>query len=180
VRKVETIGSIIEYVLDNIWDIFSFLFIVWAGSKLLVVKINHKKKLESFAKKTGNRPVAIVIGIGRDPVAAVETFLQQNNCNIPVLNWVYDSYLETRDYPLAMQEINKLRKRASGLGATEALVFFAGPVEIATFVGTSFANWVPVKVYKYENGTYKMTLVLDTELAKAEKLSDAFANKLLG
>jgi hypothetical protein len=38
-----------------------------------------------------------------------------------------------------------------------------GPVSLAVGIGAVFDNWVPVKVYQYVNGTYKLDLVLHKE-----------------
>ena len=48
-----------------------------------------------------NRPIAIVIGIGNDPLAQVKKFLKdQNKENVEILDYIFSDYLQPRSIPM--------------------------------------------------------------------------------
>lgn len=173
----------INYVLDNIWDIIGTVALLWAASSLFIAKRKWQKKIiamKSHENGLSKRPVAICIGIGKSPCASVKAFLAEKKWDIPILSWVTEGFLKPEDYPGAMQKINNLRKQALDLGVSEALLFYAGPVDLAMFIGASFDNWVPVKVYAFANGTYELHLVLEREAARSSSLGEDLVKEIVG
>ena len=49
-----------------------------------------------------------------------------------------------------MLNINELKDQAMKAGATEVLLFYGGPVDLAIYVGARLQNWVPVKVFQLQ------------------------------
>ncbi len=173
----------VNYILDNVWDIIGTVALLWAASSLYVAKRKWQKKISAMnSQKDGlsKRPVAICIGIGKSPCASAKAFMEEKKWDIPILSWVTEGFLKPEDYPNAMVKINNLRKQALDLGVSEALLFYAGPVDLAMFIGASFDNWVPVKVYAFANGTYELHLVLEREAARSSSLSDDLAKEIMG
>ncbi|MFA6097019.1 MAG: hypothetical protein WC788_05320 [Candidatus Paceibacterota bacterium] len=173
----------VNYVIDNIWDIIGTAALLWAASSLHFAKRKWQKKIsamKSLENGLSKRPVAICIGVGKSPCASVKAFLQEKKWDIPILSWATEGFLKPEDYPGAMAKINSLRKQALDLGVSEALLFYAGPVDLAMFIGASFDNWVPVKVYAFANGTYELHLVLEREAARSSSLRDDLAKEIAG
>jgi len=171
-----------KYVLDNIWDIIGTAALLWAASSLYFAKRKWQKKISAMKGQENGlskRPVAICIGIGKSPCASVKAFMEEKGWDFPILSWVKEGFLHPEDYPSAMAKINDLRKQALDLGASEVQLFYAGPVDIGMFIGASFDNWVPVKVYAF-NGTYELRLVLEREAARSSSLSDDLAEEIAG
>lgn len=174
------IGS---YFFDNVWDIIGTVALLWAASSLYVAKRKWQKKISAMKSSENglsNRPVAICIGIGKSPCASVKAFMEEKGWEFPILSWVKEGFLQPEDYPGAMARINDLRKQALDLGVSEVQLFYAGPVDIGMFIGASFDNWVPVKVYAFINGTYQLRLVLERETARSSSLSDDLAKGIAG
>ena len=117
-------------------------FLIWRDKRRL------KRKMLSMdgTNEPSNRPIAIVIGIGNDPLAQVMKFLKDQNLeNVEILDYIFSDYLQPRGYPDAMISINRLKDDAQKLAASEVLLFYAGPVDLAVHTGASFGNWVPIK-----------------------------------
>jgi len=152
-------------------------FLIWRDKRRL------KRKMLSMDRtnEPSNRPIAIVIGIGNDPLAQVKKFLkEQKKENIEILEYIFSDYLQPRGYPDAMISINRLKDDAQKLAASEVLLFYAGPVDLAVHTGASFGNWVPIKVFAFakDKGTYEHKATLTRETARTATLSDQLARTL--
>jgi hypothetical protein len=79
-----------------------------------------------------------------------------------------------------MIEINKLKDEAQKLGVSEALLFYAGLVDLAIHTGASFSNWVPIKVFAFDKtkGTYAYRFTMTTETTKMDSLADQMIRKI--
>ena len=97
------------------------------------------------------RPLAIAIGIGKDLEASVGNYLKDQDWDVQLISWKSgDTWLEPKDYPEVMVKINGLKDLAMKSGVTEVLLFYAGPIDLAIYIGTRLQNWVPVKVFNFE------------------------------
>lgn len=166
----EIIGKIYE-----ITHIFGFALFIWAAVAMIRERRKLHKKLISLetAGNLSKRPVAIAIGIGKDPTESAKHFLADHGWDkIPVINWNSEGFLKPEEYPVAMSHINDLRKQALKLGVSEVLLFYAGPVDLGMFIGASFDNWVPVKIFAFSNGTYEHRLTLEREASRMNPLAD--------
>jgi hypothetical protein len=152
-------------------------FMIWQDKRRL------KRKMQSMdhSNEPSNRPIAIVIGIGNDPLAQVKNFLKDQSMeNVEILDYIFPDYLQPRGYPDAMININRLKDDAQKLAASEVLLFYAGPVDLAVHTGASFGNWVPIKVFAFakDKGTYEHRATLTKETARTASLSDQLARTL--
>jgi hypothetical protein len=173
-------------LLANIAAVVTFCVFVWVTVTLFLAKKKVEKKLRFLEKseKTGlsKRPAAIVVGIGKNPIVSVEKFLEDNGWeDIPIISWIADGFLQPKDYTKAMAEINDLRSQALNLGVSEVLLFYAGPLDLATFIGSSFSDWVPINVYAFtDSGTYEYRFTLRREGARLCTVSDELVRGLEG
>jgi hypothetical protein len=118
------------------------------------------------------QPVGIAIGIGKDLKASVRNFLDGEGLKGMTLLSIETEWLKPEDYKTAIIEINKLKKDVLKLGATEILLFYGGPVDLAHYVGAVFQNWGPVRVYARNDGTYRHTITLDKNLAGMRPMAE--------
>ena len=126
-------------------------------------------------------PIVIVIGIGNDPLASVENYLNDHNIKyISIIKYIFPGTLQPKDYFDAMMEINKLKDEAQGLGVSEALLFYAGLVDLAIHTGASFCNWVPIKVFAFNKttGVYEYRFTMTTETTRMDSLADQMIRKI--
>jgi len=126
------------------------------------------------------RPFAMAIGIGKDIEATVSNYLKDQDWGeVPLLSWKSEvTWLEPKNYLEVMVKINELKDLAMKGGATEVLLFYAGPIDLAIFIGTRFQNWVPVKVFNFEKGTYRHNLTLEKGSAGMGALTEQLVKKL--
>lgn len=171
---IDILGLINDIMGLSLWNFIGALALFWVVFTSWKDRRELKKKLLSLEKceNLSKRPVAIVIGIGKDPSESVKSFLADNKWDIPLISWVSEGFLKSGDYPGAMANINALRKQALKMGVSEVLLFYAGPVDLSMFIGASFDNWVPVKVFAFANGTYEQRFTLEREAARMENVSE--------
>ncbi|MEI6103992.1 MAG: SAVED domain-containing protein [Methanothrix sp.] len=170
----------------NIVQLIMFCVFVWATVTLLIARKRIERKLNLLEKDEksvrSKRRIAIVIGVGKNPLASVEKFLADNNlADIPIINWISDGFLQAGDYTAAMAEINDLRSQALKLGVSEVLLFYAGPIDLAMFIGASFSDWVPIRVYAFtDTGTYQHRVTVGREAARLCTMTDELVKGLEG
>jgi len=181
---LETVTSnfdLLWVILEKIYKIThiaGFALFIWAAAVMIRERRKLHKKLLSLETSEGlsRRPVAIAIGIGKDPTDSARHFLADHGWSkIPVISWNAEGFLKPEAYPEAMAKINDLRKQALKLGVSEVLLFYAGPVDLGMFIGASFDNWVPVKIFAFSNGTYEHRLTLEREASRMNPLVDEMA-----
>lgn len=67
-------------------------------------------------------------------------------------------------------------------GATEVLLFYGGPVDLAIYVGARLQNWVPVKVFELQGkegkDLYMCTITLEKDAAGMESMAEQLVKKL--
>jgi hypothetical protein len=67
------------------------------------------------------------------------------------------------------------------LGVSEVLLFYAGPIDLAIFIGASFSDWVPVRVNSFSDaGTYEQRITLGRGPARLGTLTDELIKELEG
>jgi hypothetical protein len=167
-------------------QVIMFCVFAWTTATLLIARKNIEQKMRLLERNEKNvqsrRQIAIVIGIGKNPLASVEKYLADNSLSeIPIISWISDGFLQTKDYTKAMAEINDLRSQALKLGVSEVLLFYAGPVDLAMFIGASYSDWVPIKVYAFSDaGTYEHRVTVGREAARLCTLTEELVKGLEG
>ena len=136
--------------------------------------------LEGKEVGLSGQPFAMAISIGKDLDTTVGNYLKERGWeNVPLLSWKSGTnWLEPKDYPEAMAKINGFKDMALEGGATEVLLFYAGPVDLAIYIGSRLQNWVPVKVFNFEKGTYKHIITLEKSSAGMGPLAEQLVKKI--
>jgi len=168
-------------------SLMAFFLFLWFSLALWRKKRELKKRIVSLEGNDvglSSRPIAMVIGAGKDLIATVDVFLKDHGWeDVPVIAWKSGSkWLEPEDYPDAMMNINELKDQAMKAGATEVLLFYGGPVDLAIYVGARLQNWVPVRVYQLQGKTgediYRYIITLEKDAAGMETLTEQLVKKL--
>ncbi len=174
-------------LLASFASITAFLLFLYFSLTLWLKKRELSKRIISLGGSEvglSERPVAMVIGAGKDMIATVEVFLKNHGWgDVPVIAWKSGSkWLLPKDYPDAMININELKDRAMKAGATEVLLFYGGPVDLAIYVGARLQNWVPVKVFQLQGkegeDLYMCTITLEKDAAGMERMAEQLVKKL--
>jgi len=161
----------------------AFFLFLWFSFSLRRQKRELTRRLTSLdGKEVGlsKRPIAIAIGIGKDLEASVNNYLKDHDWgDVPLISWKSgNNWLEPKDYPEAMVKINGLKDLAMKDGVTEVLLFYGGPIDLAIYIGARLQNWVPVKVFNFDKGTYRHIITLEKAAAGMGTLTEKLAKKL--
>lgn len=165
----------------------AFLLFLWFSLALRRQKRELKRRIISLdGNEMGlsKRPIAIVIGIGKDLKASASGYLKDHGWeDVPVISWKSEGgWLEPKDYPEAMIKINELKNEAMKLGVTEVLLFYGGPLDLAIYLGSRLQNWVPVRVFQHTGKTgeeiYLHNITLEKDAAGMETLTEQLVKKL--
>ena len=174
-------------LVASIASILAFLLFLYFSLALWLKKRELSKRIlsmEGSEMGLSERPVAMVIGVGKDLIATVEVFLKEYGWeNVAIIAWKSSGkWLEPKDYYEAMVNINELKDQAMKSGATEVLLFYGGPVDLAIYVGARLQNWVPVKVFQLQGKTgddlYRCTITLENDAAGIEGIAEQLVKKL--
>lgn len=165
----------------------AFSLFLWFSLTLRMQKRELKRRIVSIdGNEVGlsKRPIAIVIGIGKDLDASANGYLRDHGWgDVPVISWKSSSrWLEPKDYPKAMININELKDQAMKLGVTEVLLFYGGPLDLGIYIGARLQNWVPVRVFQHTGKTgeeiYLHNITLEKDAAGLETLTEQLVKKL--
>ena len=165
----------------------AFLLFLYFSMALWLKKRELSKRivsLEGSEVGLSKQPIAMVIGAGKDMIATVEVFLNEMGWgDVPVIAWKSGSkWLGPEDYREAMININELKDQAMKAGATEILLFYGGPVDLAIYVGARLQNWVPVRIFQLQGKEgehlYRCTIILEKDAAGMEKMAEQLVKKL--
>lgn len=174
-------------LLASFASIAAFMVFLYFSLGLWLKKRELSKRIISLkGNEVGlsKQPLAMVIGAGKDMIATVEVFLNEMGWrDVPVIAWKSGSkWLEPKDYREAMVNINELKDQAMKAGATEILLFYGGPIDLAIYVGARLQNWVPVRIFQLQGKEgehlYRCTITLEKDAAGMEKIAEQLVEKL--
>ncbi|KUG18613.1 hypothetical protein ASZ90_011685 [hydrocarbon metagenome] len=174
-------------LLASFASIAAFMVFLYFSLGLWLKKRELSKRIISLkGSEVGlsKQPLAMVIGAGKDMIATVEVFLNEMGWrDVPVIAWKSGSkWLEPKDYREAMVNINELKDQAMKAGATEILLFYGGPIDLAIYVGARLQNWVPVRIFQLQGKEgehlYRCTITLEKDAAGMEKIAEQLVEKL--
>ena len=157
---------ILEQILSwaaNLIEIASFVFVLvlfWRAQRDL------RRYLKQLADKISDRPVALAIGLGDNIEGSVRQYLQDENLEMPVEVYTYTGLVPRDRFYQVLKDLLRIKSRLTQAGVTEAHLFYRGPVTLAMAIGAIMDNWVPVKVYEYSGGRYKLDVVLQKETVR--------------
>jgi hypothetical protein len=143
----------------------SFLYVVyrWLGRRLW-----FRWRLRRMEHRLSARPVALAVGIGTDISGAVERFLSENGLLIPSESYHRkappgSNVVPVEAFPEIAKDLKQIKDRMIAQGVTELHLFYRGPVSFSVALGTIFRNWVPIKVYNFHDGTYRLEALLNKD-----------------
>ena len=174
-------------LLASFASLAAFFLFLWFAFGLWRQKRELKRRICSLDGKDvglSKRPIDIVIGIGKDLNAAVNAYLKDHDwVDVPVISWKSGSgWLEPKDYPEATININELKNQAMKIEATEVLLFYGGPLDLAIYLGSRLQNWMPVKVFqlagKKGEEIYLHNITLEKAAARNGTITEQLAKKL--
>ena len=90
-------------LLANVAQIITFSVFVWVTVTLFRTKKKIEQKMLSLesCEKNGlsKRPIAIAIGIGKDPTESVKNFFADQKWeDIPLIPYFFPGFLQSKDY----------------------------------------------------------------------------------
>jgi hypothetical protein len=158
------LAGYLSLVADGI-GICSFLYVVyrWLGRRLW-----FRWRLRKMERRLSARPVALAVGIGADIKGSVERFLSDNDMLIPLESYyrrapLGSNVVPAEEFPEIAKEIKDVKDGMIAQGVTELHLFYRGPVSFSVALGTIFRNWVPIKMYNFQGGTYRLDALIDKD-----------------
>jgi len=138
-------------------------------------KANRTELEEMFAEKgyvvtsqidsdtrTEAKRIALAIGLGGSIQGAVMKFLYDNDLRMPVREYAVDGFIPDTQFREVIQGFNTLKDELMNQqGVTEVHLFYRGPVTLAIALGSIFSNWLPLKVYSFSEGSFRLQIGLD-------------------
>lgn len=151
-------------LIANIIQVGSVFFAV---AVFLKARAELARYLRARSAEASDRPWALAVAVGSGDIGGtVEQYLRDQGLNMQVKSLVNETYLQPEDYPDVLGRLLKIKDEFTKVGITELHLFFKGPVPLAMAIGAVTDNWVPVKVYEYTKGTYRLVVVLEKEGVK--------------
>jgi hypothetical protein len=122
-------------------------------------------------KSPSSNAVAIVVGIGGklDPKPPAEEYLNKHCPKVPILvEYRKPGFLSPDEIIGAVENVRDAVAdlQSSRRYISEVLLFYAGPISVALAIGAMFANWVPVRVFQFNDGKYSVQYILNRSLIK--------------
>ena len=145
----------------DIAGLAALFFTAWV---FFQAKRRLSQAVKSLQMEYSAAPVALAVGVGQDISGAVQKYIAASDKpQMPVHPYVRKGQVPKEEFLMVLQDMLKIKQELTGVGVTEVHLFYMGPVSLAVGIGAVFDNWVPVKVYRYVNGTYELDLVLHKE-----------------
>ena len=116
--------------------------------------------------KGGSKPVAFAVGLGGSIQGAVMKWLYDHQLQMPVRDYSSKGFIPVEQFDQVLQEFRKVKNELTNEGATEVHLFYKGPVTLAMALGALFSDWVPIKVYAFVDGVYRLQITLDRRMVR--------------
>ena len=121
---------------------------------------NLKKLIRSGKDITTDKPVALAIDLitGDNSLKiSVKKFLTleyaKRKINIASINM--QGIKDENDIEELYHKVKQTRQYLDNKGYTEVLLFVKAPVQAGTIIGSMMNNWIPVKLYHFQQGKYE-------------------------
>jgi hypothetical protein len=148
-------------------DVIQLLTFVFAIVALLKARAAYVRYLRRARASSTNRPVSLAVGIGGDISGSVKKYWEDQNIQMHVEPIFTSGYLKPDQIEGVLAKVARTKQSLTESGITELCLFYKGPVTVATGLGMLLSNWVPVKVYELNGGTYTLAVTLDKAISKA-------------
>ncbi len=116
--------------------------------------------------KTKAKPIALAIGLGGSIQGAVMKCLYDHDLHMPVQEYAKDGFVPDAQFEEIIQDFNAIKADLTQQGVTEVHLFYKGPVTLAMALGLIFGNWVPLKVYSFSEGVYRLQIKFDKRIVR--------------
>jgi hypothetical protein len=121
----------------------------------------YRRRLRQLVGVTSERPVAVVVALSGTRIrAAVEAFCASVAQPMQIHEVQRPGGLTQADFPHVLFELQGLKNRLMDDGVSEVHLFLSCPLAVACAIGALFDNWVPVKVYQFNQGQYEFWTTL--------------------
>ncbi|MFN8525423.1 MAG: SAVED domain-containing protein [Chloroflexota bacterium] len=148
--------------------IFTFFAATYAAFNTWRLKRRLDRRLQTIPWRGERRDVALAVGIGGSIKGEVEHYLQAQGQPVPVVEIEHPQILRREQVPDLLNELHRYKRELAEQGTTGILLFYRGPVVIATFLGALCDNWVPVRVFaRNDQGGYEELLTISRETTVA-------------
>jgi hypothetical protein len=131
--------------------------VVWSWMILLGSKRRQKMLIKTIEKTTGNRPVYVLVDIGKgESENQVLAFLRSQSVSINKIQKISREKITKDDLQYLVNELQKIKGESMEVGVDRFHIFYKGPVAFAMIVGEVFSN-TPTTVYQYDTkeGVYE-------------------------
>jgi hypothetical protein len=164
-------GSAVEGLSmnDTLQDVLSFAAnVIQVGSfiVLVILFLRTRQRLQRYIRareqEVTARPWVLTISTPDDISGQVLPKLQ--SFDLPsdrVETYVHEGKLMPDDFYKVVHDLLKIKDKLTTAGVTEVHLFYKGPVSLAVAIGAVFDNWVPVKIYQFQDGEYLLYFVLE-------------------
>jgi SMODS-associated and fused to various effectors sensor domain len=121
----------------------------------------YRRRLRQLEGVTSDHPVAVAVSLAGTHIRpAVEAFCADFGQPVKLVELHRPGGLTQTEMPEVLLELQSLKNRLLDEGASEVHLFLSCPLAVACAVGAVFDNWVPVKVYQFNQGQYEFWTTL--------------------
>lgn len=121
----------------------------------------YRRRLRQLECVTSVRPVALAVSLSGTRIRpAVEEFCAGFERPVRLVEVHRSGGLTQAELPRVLLEVQALKNRLLDEGASEVHLFLSCPLALACAIVALFDNWVPVKVYQFNQGRYEFWTTL--------------------
>lgn len=121
----------------------------------------YRRRLRQLQGVTSAHPVALAVSLAGTRIRpAVEAFCANFTQQVKLVELYRPGGLSQAELPRVLLELQALKNRLMDEGVSEVHLFLSCPLAVACAIGALFDNWVPVKVYQFNQGQYEFWTTL--------------------
>jgi len=121
----------------------------------------YRRRLRQLEGVTSAHPVALAVSLAGTRIRpAVQSFCAGFGQPVELVELHRPGGLSQAELPGVLLELQALKNRLMDDGASEVHLFLSCPLAVACAIGALFDNWVPVKVYQFNQGRYEFWTTL--------------------
>jgi hypothetical protein len=120
-----------------------------------------RRRLRQLEGVTSGRPIALAVSLAGTRIrSAVEAFCAGLGQSVKLVEVHRPGGLTQAELSRVLLELQALKNRLMDDGVSEVHLFLSCPLAVACAIGALFDNWVPVKVYQFNQGQYEFWTTL--------------------
>jgi SMODS-associated and fused to various effectors sensor domain len=145
----------LSHVADALGIVTALLFLVTSAYFVSRAR-RYRRRLRQLEGVTSGRPVALAVSLSGTRIRpAVEAFCGSFGQPVKLVELYRPGGLSQAELAGVLLELQSLKNRLLDDGASEVHLFLSCPLAVACTIGALFDNWVPVKVYQFNQGRYE-------------------------